>query len=147
MSNLCEQQILMEQHTGKAIGGSGKPTYSFGIGGAAPAGTYLDGDGRPSNKTGIPFGLDNGELIEIWVGNQLLVAYDFSVYYHLGDEIGLTLLKTVSVPAGARTALFTVADIGLVTVPKTVQIAARVETVVSTSPRNMGAYAIIKGTF
>jgi hypothetical protein len=147
MSNACETQILIEQHTSKAVGGSGKPSYAFGISGSNPAGTWYDSHGRPSNKVGIPFGLDNGELIEIWCGNELLVEYDFSLYYHLGDETGLTLLTTVTVPAAARTKLFTVADLGLVTVPKTVQIAARVETVPGTNPRNCGAYAVIKGTF
>jgi len=147
MSNICETQILIEQHTGKAVGSSGKPSYDFGIGGGAPALTWYQSHGRPSNKTGIPFGLDNGELFEIWCGNQDLVAYDFALYYHLGDEVGLTLLTTVSVPAAARTKLFKVADFGLVTVPKDVQIAARVASVAAGSPKHPGAYAIIKGTF
>jgi len=147
MSNICETQILIEQYTGLAVGGSGKPSYAFGLGGAAPALTWYQSHGRPSNKTGIPFGLDNGELFEIWCGNQDLVAYDFSLYYHLGDEVGLTLLSTVTVPAGARTKLFKVADFGLVVVPKDVQIAARVEAVPGSKPNNPGAYAIIKGTF
>ena len=129
------------------VAGSGKPTFSFGIGGAAPALTWLDGDGRPSNKTGIPFGLENGKLIEIWCGNDSLLAYDFSLYYHLGDEVGLTLLKTVSVADTARTGTFDVVDIGNVSVPKDVQIAARIQSVVSGNPKNVGAYAIITGTF
>lgn len=147
MSQECETIILIEQHVRLITAGSGKPTYDFGLKGAATALTWLDTQGRPSNKTGIPFGLSNGKLVEIWCGNEDLVEYEFSLYHHEGDEVNLTLLKSVTVPAAARTKVFSVADIGDIDVPKDVQIAARVTAVTAANPRNVGAYAIITGTF
>jgi hypothetical protein len=147
MSAECETLILIEQHVKLINQGSGKPSYDFGASGAAPALTWLDSHGRPSNKTGIPFGLDNGKLIEIWVGNELLVEYEFSLYWHEGDETNLTLLKSVTVPAANRTATFDQAAIGDIDVPKDKQIAGRITAVTATNPRNVGAYAIITGTF
>jgi len=141
----CDKLALVEELVQQAVANSGKPTYDFGKGGANPAWTWLEHHGRPTNKVGIPFGLNNGKLTEIWVGNEDLVAYSFGVYYHFGNEIGLTLLKQVSIPAANRTKTFAVGDIGDISVPKDCQIATRVMTV-TTSPKNIGAHLTIRGT-
>jgi hypothetical protein len=142
----CDDLALIEELLQQVVANSGKPSYAFGVGGNAPAGTWLNTHGRPSNKVGVPFGLNNGLLIDLWVGNESLVAYDVGLYYHYGDEVGLTLLTTVSVTAAARTATFTVSDFGTVAVPTDCQIAAKIESVVTTSPKNPGIHATITGT-
>jgi hypothetical protein len=142
----CDCLAIIEEFSQLAIAGSGKPSCDFGKGGATPALTWLNTQGRPSNKVGVPFGLNNGKLIEVWVGNEILTQFDVGVYYHYGDEVGLTLLKTLTVPNTARTKTFDLSDIGDVNVPKDVQIGFRILTVPGTIPQNTGSYVIIRGT-
>ena len=142
----CEDLAIVEELLQQVIANSGKPNYSFGKGGTQSDLTWLDDQGVPSNKTGVPFGLNNGKLTEVWVGNELLVEYDVGVYYHYGDEVGLTLLKQLTVPATSRTKTFNAIDIGDVSVPKDCQIATRVISSVSTSPKNTKIYCVIRGT-
>jgi hypothetical protein len=143
----CSELAHIEELIKQVAASAGKPSYSFGHGGAVTVLTWLDsGNSIPSNKTGIPFGLNNGLLTSLWVGNELLVAYDLSVYWHLGDETSLTLLKTVTVPNTARTKTFDAIDLGVVNVPVDVQIAMRVTAVPGTNPKNMAAHATISGT-
>ena len=149
MGGLVSCNILahIEESTTQATASSGKPSYSFGRAATVVVDTWLDsGNNIPSNETGIPFGLDNGALIELWIGNKNLVAYDLTVYHHLGDEVNLTVLTTVTVPAGARTKIFKVADFGIVAVPKDVQIAMRVTDIPGGNPRSVAAHATIAGT-
>lgn len=142
----CTTLAHIEEMAKALIAASGRPSYSFGRDGNHPSLTWLDADGKPSNKVGIPFGLNNGQLTELWVGNELLVAYDLTLYHHLGDEVSLTSLVTVSMPAGVRTKRFTISDFGIITVPKDVQIAAQISSVVSTNPRRTGCHATIIGS-
>ncbi len=146
MSVCCEHIAIIEQLAKSQVAASGKPSYSFGRDGNHPAETHLDANGKPSNKVGIPFGLNNGLLIDAWVGKELLVAYDLEIYYHLGDEVGITTLTTVSLLAGARTKIFTPADFGIVAVPKNVQIGCKIASVVSTNPRRNGVHLTILGS-
>lgn len=130
-----------------AIANSGKPSYAFGRGSTVTEDTWLySGNSVPSNKTGIPFGLSDGVLTYAWVGNELLVAYDVEIYWHEGDETNLTLLATLSVGAGSRTATFDIGDFGLVLVPQDKQIACFVTNVSSTNPRNVSVHLTIAGS-
>jgi len=143
----CDDLAIIEELLQQIVASSGKPSYSWGQAGANPAGTWLDSHGRPSNKVGIPFGLNNGKLVDLWIGNENLAAFTVGIYYHYGDEIGLTLLTSVVVPNTARTKIFTVADFGTIVVPKNVQLAVKVISVTgSPNPQNTGAHATITGT-
>jgi hypothetical protein len=141
----CETIAVIEEYIKQVSASSGKPSYQFGRASTVNVNTWLDSNTIPSNKTGLPFGLKNGLVADIWIGNELLVEYDVSLYYHLGDEIGLNLLTSVTVPAAARTNIFTVADFGLVLIPQNVQIAARVTAVPGTNPRNVSIHATLIG--
>ena len=124
----------------------GKPSYSFGYAALAPALTWLEHTASVvSNKTGIPFGLSNGRLIELWVGNEVLTQYDISIYYHNGNSAGLTLLKTVTVPNTGLTKVFNLTDLGTIVVPKNVQIAVQISSVTGPNPKNLAVHATITG--
>ena len=143
----CNELAHIEELINQIAANSGKPSYSFGRPSTVNDGTWLfAGNSVPSNKTGIPFGLNNGELTYGWIGNESLVAYDIEIYHHLGDEVSLTLLTTLSIGAGARTATFDVSDFGLVSVPKDVQIATKVVNVAAGNPRNVSVHLTIAGT-
>lgn len=143
----CDDIAITEELIRQLVASAGKPSYQFGLSGSNPANSWLDAAGKPSNKTGIPFGLNNGKLIEVWVGNELLAAYEIKIYYHYGDETGLTLLKTLNVPNAARTKTFTITDIGDVSVPSNCQIAVRVGSITGTpNPMNVGVHATILGS-
>ena len=146
MSLKCTIIALIEQFATALIAASGKPSYVAGRGGANPDLTWLDDQGVPTNKTGIPFGLNNGLLKELWVGNELLTQYEMKVYWHDGDEVNLTLLKTVTIPNTARTKTFNAVDLGIVNVPKGVQIAFQVDNSVGGAPKNTKVHATITGS-
>lgn len=143
----CDDLAITEELIRQFVANAGKPSYSFGLAGSAPSDSWLDSDGRPSNKCGIPFGLNNGKLSEVWVGNELLSAYQIKVYYHYGDEIGMTLLTTLTIPNTARTKTFDTDDFGDISIPTDCQIAMRIGTVTGTpQPRNIGVHATILGS-
>lgn len=143
----CNQLAHMEELIKIISANSGKPSYAFGRPSSVNAGTWLfSGNSVPSNKTGIPFGLNNGQLIYAWVGNEDLVAYDVEVYYHLGDETSLTLLTTLNISAAARTDTFDITDFGTVNIPNNVQIAAKVSSVAAGNPKNVSIHLTIAGT-
>lgn len=143
----CSELAHIEELVKQIAANSGKPSYAFGRGSTVTTDSWLfAGNSVPSNKTGIPFGLNNGKLTYAWIGNELLVAYDVKVYYHTGDETGLTLLTTLSVPDSSRTATFDITDFGTVNVPNNVQIAVLVNNIVSTNPKNVSVHLTITGT-
>ncbi len=143
----CNDLAHIEELVKQIAASSGKPSYSYGYSSSAPLNTWLEhGPKISSNKNGIPFGLNNGQMTEIWVGNSQLVQFDITAYWHLGDEVSLTALTTVTVPNTARTQTFNVSDFGVVSVPKDVQIAFRVTDVPGANPRDIGLHATIVGT-
>lgn len=143
----CDQLAHIEELIKQIAANSGKPSYSFGRPSTITADTWLySGNSVPSNKTGIPYGLNNGFLTYAWIGNELLVAYDIEIYTHDGDETNLTLLDTLSVGAGSRIATFDQGDFGSISVPKDKQVAVKVGSVVSTNPKNVAVHLTIQGT-
>lgn len=146
---MIDAEILafIEEYVHLGTASVGKPSYSFGYAATANALTWLEHtSGVVSNKTGLPFGLNNGRLVELWVGSDALRTYDISIYYHSGDSVGLTLLKTVSIPNTDRTKVFSLADLGTVVVPKNKQIAVQISSVTGTNPKNLAVHATITGT-
>jgi len=81
-----------------------------------------------SNRVGIPFGLINGKLNEIWVGSRFNFAAGsrIKIYYHTGGGSGLTLLANRPLPTGVSEVSFDTDDFGVVAIPKDVQIAVRI---------------------
>ena len=146
----CEIINFIEEFTLNSIAANASPGYTWGRGNTNNLNQWLDATGsRPSNKTGVPFDLNNGKLIKFWIGNENLTDFEISLYSHEGDEINLTLLASFDIIAGspARSQFFTIADFGDVDIPQGVQLAARITRVSSTlsNPRNTGCYAILKG--
>ena len=117
---------------------SSNPGYAFGRGGNVPANAWLNSEGIPSNKTGIPFGLANGSLEGIWVGNEDLSTFDIEIFQHLGDEIALTFLKSETVTA-SRNEIFIITGVAIT---KDVQLAVRIT---NGSAKNIKVYLDIKG--
>jgi len=103
-------------------------------------GSWLDDGGIPSNKTGIPFGLLNGELQSIWVGSSDLRQYDIEVWHHEGNLVNAMLLTTVTVLNTNRISPFSALDYGLVLIPVNVQLASRLVNVVGSAPNNLKVY-------
>lgn len=142
----CNQLAHIEELVEQIAANSGKPSYSFGRGSTVNPNTWLfSGNSVPSNKTGIPFGLNNGEITYAWVGNELLAEYDVEIYHHTGDETNLTLLTTLNISSAARTSVLDQSDFGIISVPKDVQLAVRIGTTVS-NPRNVAVHLTIQGT-
>ena len=79
-----------------------------------------------SNVVGWPFGLANGTVNGIWIGNENLSTFDIDIYEYEGDEVNLTNLVTVSVGVAARNAFFDVSDFGVVNITQGYQLAARI---------------------
>ena len=102
-------------------------------------GSWLYADSLPSNQSGWPFGLINGELDGVYVASVDLVAYDIEVWYHFGLEIGAVLLSTVSIPNTDRTVEFDSVDLGLVLIPTppTVQLACKLVNVATAPPSDL----------
>ena len=144
--DLCKLIAIVEEISRGQVGSVSKPPYSWARPGAHPANTYLDNNAVPSNEVGIPFGLNNGFLGELWVGNKNLVEFDITLYYHLGDEIGLTALTTVTVPSTVRTKSFNATDFGLIPIPKDVQLATKISRVPAGKPRSTSVHATVLGT-
>lgn len=142
----CNQLAHIEEMIFQIAANSGKPSYSFGRPSAVNPNTWLfAGNSVPSNKTGIPFGLNNGELTYAWIGNETLSEYDVEIYHHTGDETNLTLITTLNVPSSSRTSVFDQTDFGILSIPKDVQIAAKVASTVS-NPKNISIHLTISGT-
>ena len=92
----CEIMAFIEEMVFQVFVNSSKPPQWFTKIGNAGAGTYLENGGIPSNVVGLPFGLNNGQLVKVWVGKEDPSDVDIGVYTHDGDEINLTLIHTVN---------------------------------------------------
>lgn len=146
MSLDCTTIAYIEQYVSKALFAAAGTPYLF-TRQSANEGTYLDNGNIPSNKTGVPFGLNNGLLFGLWIGNELLTPFDVELYHHLGDEVSLTLIGTFSFTGAARSEILGIADFGTVNIPKDVQLAMRIVNTVATKPKNIKVYPFIRGNF
>lgn len=135
-----EVQGAIEEVCG-AVATGATTSYAWGRNGNISSNTWLLANEVPSQRTGIPFGLNNGEIKSIWVGNQDVNTFDVTIYEHDGDKTNLTALVTVSVTA-ARSDEFDVTDFGTITLTKGKQLAARVT---SGSAKRVTVYMVPKG--
>jgi hypothetical protein len=114
------------------------PGFSFGRSGNASSNSWLLNNEVPSNLVGVPIGISNASITEIWVGSEDVDTFDIKVYEHEGDEINLTLLTTVSIVT-SRTDTFTSLSIPVTTGR---QIATRIA---NGSAKNPKCFVLIKG--
>lgn len=143
----CAQIAYMEEFHKQRFANYSKVEFEHGYASNVNNLTWLECKRDiPSNKTGWPFGLNNGELFYVWVGNSNLVQYDLTIYWHEGDEVNLTSLDTRTITNTQRSHFFTAADFGLVSVPKDKQIAWRVTDVPGSKPENVAVHTTIIGT-
>ena len=117
---------------------SASPGFSFGRASNVNAGTWLQCETVPSNKSGRYVYINNAVITRVFVSNENVSTFDVSVYYHDGDSINLTLLGTVSI-VSARGDEFTVSW----SVPSGKQLAIQLS---SGSARNMVAGLELQGT-
>lgn len=115
---------IVEQLITSGISTSASPGFVYSRSGNATPGTWLSNNSVPSNITGIPFGLDNGKVVQIWAASQNIDSYTIEVYHHLGDETSLTFLTSVNV-VSVRQDFFGITDFGSVPIPKNVQMAVK----------------------
>jgi hypothetical protein len=89
------------------VGVSASPGFSWGRSGNVIAGTWLQNDTVPSNKSGRTVALLNPEVTSVFVANEDVSTFTVDVYEHDGNEIGISLLGSSSVTA-TRSATFLV---------------------------------------
>ena len=142
MIKLCDDIPLIEQLIGNKLASSANPGFIFGRGGNSSNNTWLLNNDVPSNITGIPYGLSGGNLLQVWVASENVDTYSIEIYRHLGDEVALTLLTTVSV-VSTRQAFFGIPDFGSVPILSNVQIATRL---VGGSAKNIKVSVFIGGS-
>ena len=78
---------------------SASPGFSFGRSGNVTAGSYLQNETVPSNKSGRWVYINNAEVAKVFVSNELSTTFTLDILEHEGNEINLTLLGSVTVTA------------------------------------------------
>lgn len=91
---------------------SASPSFSWGRTGAIPAGSWLLNDSVPSNRAGRTLMINNGKMSKISVATETLDTYQLEIYEHSGNQIGLTLLHTVTITA-TRSAQISIPNISV----------------------------------
>lgn len=85
------------EEVNNTVATSASPGFSFGRESAVNSGTWLKCEGVPSNKAGRYIYIDNAVVRKVFISNELITTFGLEVYYHYGDEIGLTLLGSIDV--------------------------------------------------
>lgn len=78
---------------------SASPGFTYGRSGNLPADTWLLNETVPSNISGRWIFTNNTSVTEIYVGTENVDTFDIALYYHDGDEVGLTFVGSVSIVA------------------------------------------------
>lgn len=130
-------QDVIEEING-VVSTSASPGFSFGRASNVNSGTWLQNETVPSNKAGRYVYITSAIVERVFVANENSSTFDVSVYYHYGDEAGLTLLGSVSVVSNTG-GEFVVSW----SVPTGSQLAMRVT---SGAARNMVAGLELSGT-
>lgn len=115
------------------------PGFTWGYRGTVTPGTYLENDGVPSNVAGRVVPLTSGNIVEIFVTNELVTTYSLDIQKNIGGVY--TTLTTVTVSA-ARNAVFSVS----VAVAKFDELCVRISPTSANNPKNVDVGVIIKGT-
>jgi len=136
MAEICQRTALAAS-PGIAYGRDGN------VSGSAMNPGFLINNQVFSNKVGVPFGLNDGKLVEVWVGVQDPTTCTIRFYWHEGDEINLTTLTTLNIiPGDGRSKTFDVGDLGTINIPKDKQLACAV---VSGNGKNLKVFVIASG--
>lgn len=117
---------------------SASPGFSFGRASNVNSGTWLQCETVPSNKAGRFVYINSAVIERVFVSSENISTFDIEVYYHDGDEVGLTLLGSVSI-VSARGDEFVVSW----AVPSDKQLALKLS---SGSARNVVAGLELSGT-
>lgn len=89
------------------VSSSASPGFSFGRASNVNAGTWLQCETVPSNKSGRYVYINSAVINRVFVSSENVDTFSIEVYSHDGDSVNLTLLGSVSVTA-ARGDDFTV---------------------------------------
>lgn len=133
-------QAAIEEVNNK-VNTSASPGFSFGRSGTVTAGTYLQCETVPSNVSGRWVYIASATIKKVFVSNEEVTTYKLEVYYHDGNESGLTSVGTVTVTA-AKGASFSVNW----AVPSNKQIAVRLATDTPNSAKNVVCGLELSGT-
>lgn len=117
---------------------SASPGFSFGRASNINSGTWLQCESVPSNKSGRYVYISDAIVKKIFISNEVVATFDVSIYYHTGNETGLTLVDTISVVSASGGAF----DVD-VSVPTGVQLALQVS---AGSGKNMVCGLELSGT-
>lgn len=123
--------IIVEvlENTYSPVDTSASPGFSFGRSSNVLQGTWLLNESVPSNKAGRFVYINDASVQKIFVSNEISTTFDLEIYYHYGNEIGLTLVDTINVVSDYG-GVFTIGQ----TVPTGSQLALKVS---SGSARNI----------
>lgn len=135
-----EIMAFIEEFAGQVFTNSASPGFTWGRSGNSPADTWLQNESVPSNKTGRTNFLSNAIIKKIFVANEDAVIIKISIYYHDGNEVGLTLLGSVTTLA-TRTNSFTVNF----SVPQDKQIAMKIASDSPNGSKNIVAGLLMSG--
>lgn len=78
---------------------SASVTFTWGRSGVTVSGTWLLNESVPSNKAGRANVLNATQVVKFFSASEDLDTYTLELYEHEGDEIGLTLIHTLTVTA------------------------------------------------
>ena len=140
MLTFSEILAFIEELVQQVFGSSASPGFTWGRSGATPADTWLLNDSVPSNKSGRTVFLTSALIKKVFIANEDAVILSVDVYYHEGNEVGLTLLGTVTT-AAARTNEFNVAF----SVPQGKQIALKISAASANAAKNIVAGILMSG--
>ena len=120
---------------------SASPGFSFGRSGNLAAGSYLQNESVPSNKSGRWVYINSAEVAKVFVSNELVTTFTLDILEHEGNEINLTLLGSITVTA-ARGGAFAVSW------PATTdrQLCVRVSPLSANNPKNVVCGLELRGT-
>lgn len=133
-------QAAIEELNNK-VNTSASPGFSFGRSGTVTAGTYLQCETVPSNVSGRWVYIADAVIKKVFVSNEDITTYKLEVYYHDGNEAGITSLGTVTVTA-AKGGSFNVSW----SVPINKQIAIRLATDSPNNAKNIVCGLELNGT-
>jgi hypothetical protein len=136
-----EIMAFIEEFTNQLVKASASPGFTWGRSGSSPASTWLQNDTVPSNRTGRSVFLSNAIITKVFVANENALAIKVQIYSHDGNEIGLTLLGSVTTGA-VRTSTFDVSY----SVALNKQIALRIASDSPNSAQNVVAGILMSGT-
>lgn len=140
MLTFAEILAFVEEYVTQIFATSASPGFTWGRSGNTPAGTWLQNDTVPSNKSGRTVFLQNALVKKVFIANEDASILSVDVYYHDGNEVSLTLAGTVTTTA-VRTSEFDVSY----SIPKGKQLALKLSDTSATAAKNIVTGVLISG--